>query len=214
MCQFNSGLCIVFLGLYVCLYACTTYFNDCRYFKYFVISSVWCFQVLFFLKIALAIWGALWFHMKLWEKEVKLNFVFPIKPNNFYGLAFLVHVLIRWSISVIYISSYVWDYFLDLLTCAIVALVVKNPPANAEDWEMGLIPGSGRSPGAGLATHSSILARRISMDRGPSRTQLKQLSMHTHYYQMLIWSSLCQNHSPNYYTLLLLTSMLHLSPLL
>ena len=34
--------------------------------------------------------------------------------------------------------------------------VVKNPPvdARAEDW----IPGSGRFPGEGMATHSSILA--------------------------------------------------------
>ena len=40
-----------------------------------------------------------------------------------------------------------------------VALVVKNPPANAGD--MGLIPGSGRSPGEAneeMATHSSIHA--------------------------------------------------------
>ena len=40
-----------------------------------------------------------------------------------------------------------------------MALVVKNPPANAGD--MGSIPGSGRSAGGGHATHSSILARRI-----------------------------------------------------
>ena len=32
-------------------------------------------------------------------------------------------------------------------------LVVKDPPANAGD--AGLIPGSGRSPGKGNATHSS-----------------------------------------------------------
>ena len=31
-----------------------------------------------------------------------------------------------------------------------MALVVKNPPANAEDvGDMGCIPGSGRSPGGG-----------------------------------------------------------------
>ena len=34
--------------------------------------------------------------------------------------------------------------------------VVKNLPANAGD--MGLIPGSGRSPGEGNGTHSNILA--------------------------------------------------------
>ena len=37
--------------------------------------------------------------------------------------------------------------------------VVKNPPVNAED--MGLIPGSGRSPGGRNGNHSSILAWEI-----------------------------------------------------
>ena len=40
-----------------------------------------------------------------------------------------------------------------------VALVVKNPPANSRDiGNMASIPGSGRSPGEDMATHSSILA--------------------------------------------------------
>ena len=43
-----------------------------------------------------------------------------------------------------------------------VALVVSNPLANAGDTrDMGLTPGSGRSPGEGMATHSNILAWRI-----------------------------------------------------
>ena len=43
-----------------------------------------------------------------------------------------------------------------------VVLVVKNPPAFAGDIrDAGLIPGSGRSPGEGMATHSNILAWRI-----------------------------------------------------
>ena len=37
--------------------------------------------------------------------------------------------------------------------------VVKNLPTNA--GEVGLTPGLGRSPGGGMATHSSILAWRI-----------------------------------------------------
>ena len=36
---------------------------------------------------------------------------------------------------------------------------MKNPPASAGD--AGSIPGLGRSPGEGMATHSSILAWRI-----------------------------------------------------
>ena len=44
-----------------------------------------------------------------------------------------------------------------------VTLVVKNPPANAGDArDAGSIPGSGRSLGEGMATHSSILAWRMS----------------------------------------------------
>ena len=46
---------------------------------------------------------------------------------------------------------------------SLVAQVVKNPPAMRETWVRSLasIPGLGRSPGEGKATHSSILAWRI-----------------------------------------------------
>ena len=44
-----------------------------------------------------------------------------------------------------------------------VALIVKNPPSSAGDVrDVGSISGSGRSPGGGMATHSSILSWRIS----------------------------------------------------
>ena len=47
-----------------------------------------------------------------------------------------------------------------------VVLVVMNPPDNAEDIrDKALIPGSGRIPGGGQGTHSSILAWRIPMNR-------------------------------------------------
>ena len=72
-----------------------------------------------------------------------------------------------------------------------VALVVKNPPANAGDIrDTGSTPGSGRSPEEGMATHPSILAWRIPMDGRAwqaivhrvtkSWTWLKWLSTHTH----------------------------------
>ena len=65
----------------------------------------------------------------------------------------------------------------------------KEPTCNAGDIrDMGLVPASGRSPGEGVATHSSILGWRIPMDRGAwwaavhrvakSQTRLKRLSMH------------------------------------
>ena len=45
---------------------------------------------------------------------------------------------------------------------------IKNPPANAGDSrDMGLIPGSGKSLGVGMATHSSILAWKIPWTEEP-----------------------------------------------
>ena len=51
--------------------------------------------------------------------------------------------------------------------------MVKSLPANAGDARnAGSIPGSGRSPGGGeMATHSSILARRISCSEEPGGLQ-------------------------------------------
>ena len=44
--------------------------------------------------------------------------------------------------------------------------MVKNPPANAGDaGDSGLISGLERSLGGGMATHSSILVRRIHEQR-------------------------------------------------
>ena len=48
-----------------------------------------------------------------------------------------------------------------------MALVVKNLSANAGDIrDMGLIPGLKDSLEEGMATHSSILAWKVPMDRG------------------------------------------------
>ena len=47
--------------------------------------------------------------------------------------------------------------------------MVKNLPANAGDT--GLIPGRGRSPGEGKATHSSILAWEIPWTEESGRLQ-------------------------------------------
>ena len=45
-----------------------------------------------------------------------------------------------------------------ILSIVGVVLMVKNLPANAGDIrDAGLIPGSGRFPEEGMATHSSIL---------------------------------------------------------
>ena len=47
--------------------------------------------------------------------------------------------------------------------------MVKNLPANAGDT--GSIPGSGRSPGKGMATHSSFLAWKIPWTEEPDGLQ-------------------------------------------
>ena len=70
-------------------------------------------------------------------------------------------------------------------------LVVENPAANAGDIRnMGLIPGWERSPGGGHSNPLQYSCLENPMDRGAwwaivlevanSWTQLKQLSMHTH----------------------------------
>ena len=52
------------------------------------------------------------------------------------------------------------------------AVVVMNLPANARDVrDLDSIPGSGRSPGGGMATHSSILAWRIPWTEELSKLQ-------------------------------------------
>ena len=49
-----------------------------------------------------------------------------------------------------------------------LALVVKNPTANAGDLrDVGSISGLGRSPGGGMATYYSILAWRIPWTEEP-----------------------------------------------
>ena len=49
----------------------------------------------------------------------------------------------------------------------LVALVVKNPPANARDIrELGSVPGSGRSPGGRPGNPFQYSCLGNSMDRG------------------------------------------------
>ena len=49
-----------------------------------------------------------------------------------------------------------------------MAQQVKNLPSNTEDKvDLGLIPGSGKSPGEGNAAHSRILAWRIPWTEEP-----------------------------------------------
>ena len=55
-----------------------------------------------------------------------------------------------------------------------VALVVKNPPANAEDVrDMGSIPGLGRSPREGNGTPLQYSCLKNSTDRGAWQTTVR-----------------------------------------
>ena len=55
--------------------------------------------------------------------------------------------------------------------------MVKNLPANAGDaGDMGLIPGSGRSPEGVMATHSSILAWEIPSTEEPGGLQIPRIA--------------------------------------
>ena len=70
-----------------------------------------------------------------------------------------------------------------------VVLVVNNLPANARDIDVGLIPGSGRSPGGGHGNPLQNYCLENPMDRrawwatvhgvAKSQTRLKRLTTHT-----------------------------------
>ena len=78
-----------------------------------------------------------------------------------------------------------------LMLLVLVALVVKNPPANAGDArDVGSIPGLGRSPGEGNGNPLQCSCLENPTDRGAwratfprvtkSQTRLKRLNRHTH----------------------------------
>ena len=79
-----------------------------------------------------------------------------------------------------------WSWVLSLVVKAVLrktyavcwmALVVKNPPANAEDArEAGLIPGSGRSSGVGNGNQIQHSCLENPMDRGAWRAILHQIT--------------------------------------
>ena len=78
-------------------------------------------------------------------------------------------------------------YPLQYSWASLVAQTVKNPPAIRETWVQSL--GEEDPLEEGMATHSRILAWRISMDRGAWRATVHgiaksqtQLSTHTHMY--------------------------------
>ena len=63
---------------------------------------------------------------------------------------------------------------------SLLVQMIKNLPANARD--PGSIPGLGRSPGEGTATHSSIFAWRIpwTEELGHKESDTTERLTHTH----------------------------------
>ena len=58
-----------------------------------------------------------------------------------------------------------------------MALVVKNPPANAGDVrDMGLIPGWGRSPGGGLGNPLQYSCLENTIDREAWKATVHRVS--------------------------------------
>ena len=113
---------------------------------------------------------------------LKRSLVFPIPLFS--------SISLHWSLREVFL------FFLAILVkthrtykASQVALVVKNLPVLQEMWEMQVRPLGQEDPlKEGMASHSSILAWRNPMDRGPggaivyrvtnSWTWLKQLSTH------------------------------------
>ena len=55
--------------------------------------------------------------------------------------------------------------------------MVKNPPVNAPDTgDMGLIPGSGKSPGEGNGNPLKYSCRENSMDRRAWRASVQRIT--------------------------------------
>ena len=81
-----------------------------------------------------------------------------IRPLNL----FLPSTLCLVDVSIIHISGLFFGCLQTLMGFP-GGSMVKNPPAHAGD--MGLNPGSGRSPGEGNGNHSSILAMGNPVDR-------------------------------------------------
>ena len=100
-------------------------------------------------------WRKSWFcylHQKSIEFSLPGSYIFG-------GSLYLVKVLVL-------------DFIRVNLWASQVALMLKNPPANAVDIrDTCLIPGSGRSPGRGHDTSSSILVGRTPWREEPGRLQ-------------------------------------------
>ena len=151
---------------------------------------------------------SVFFHMSQWGGKIhSTNAVFYLHS---YVTLSRVTVICHWAVTSVASDSrsHLWRYVrtevmicgvwenlwkIGIIGASLVAQVVKNPPASAEDIrDAGLIPGLGRSPGGGHGNPLQYSCLENPMDRGArwatvhgvakSWTQLKWLSMqHTNY---------------------------------
>ena len=123
-----------------------------------------------------------------------LNMFFLLSSMLCIECYFPFHV--QWELSMfplfLPILSFGWynlRFYIQFIWVSHMALVVKNPPANAGDWGLpSSIPGSGRSPGGGHGNPLQYSCLENHMDRGgwqatvhwvtKSRTRLTWLSTH------------------------------------
>ena len=106
-------------------------------------------------------------------------------------LAFFASSLLAPPDPVVYIFIYVFVHCLSLSSGASqVALVVKNPPANAGDArDEGLIPGSGRSPGGGHREPTPVFIpvepHRWGSLAGNKELDTTEVTQHAHAHSLL-----------------------------
>ena len=101
-----------------------------------------------------------WTWLKLLSTHTQLAYI--IVSVQVYSKLIVLYIHIYMCVCMcVYIYIYIYTLFF-FWALSQVALEVKNLPASAGDVrDTGLIPGLGRSPAEGMATHSSFLAWRI-----------------------------------------------------
>ena len=100
----------------------------------------------------------------------------PLHPSLLWLLSCVLRQLFFQNIELLHVGGLVW-YELFCYWASQVALVVKNPPANAGDVrDTGLIPGSGRSPGGGHGNPLQYSCLENPMDRGACQATVHSIA--------------------------------------
>ena len=139
---------------------------------------------------ALSAAGATWSHSTAQTTLATSLWYLDMTPDSHFKFSSLRRGVWEWALfSIISKSKSVFTNPKEREWPSQVSAGVKDPPANTGDTgDTGPIPGSGRPPGGGHATHPSGLAWRIPWTEGAWRVQstgckeldtTEQLSAHT-----------------------------------